>query len=204
MFLPEPTALGLIESCQAISSMTSLTARSLASLQFLYPSSSSFPDLLQGNSGRHPPSNRQNQQFQQKTDFVVRGQIRYTVVDSQCTPVELASISLVFPISHHDNRCCEKRGMEGIMQETENSGQVDSRGGFSLHKHFRAKGSPFCSEIVCKSLSNDKCSCEVQNRQHPCSSLHQSLRENKVCAGGGQLPVKAKYTCASPVYRYNR
>ena len=34
--------------------------------EFLSPCSSSFPDLLQGNSGRHQPSNRQNQQFQQK------------------------------------------------------------------------------------------------------------------------------------------
>ena len=59
--------------------------------EFLSPGSSSCPDLLQGNSGRHPPSNRQNQQFQQKTDFVIRGQIRNTVVDSQCTPVEWAS-----------------------------------------------------------------------------------------------------------------
>ena len=67
------------------------------------------------------------------------------------------------------------------MQETQNSGQVDSREGFSPHKHFRTKGSPFCSEIVCKSLSNDKCSCEGQNRQHTCSSLHQSSRGNKVC-----------------------
>ena len=67
------------------------------------------------------------------------------------------------------------------MQQTKNSRQVNSRGGFSPHKHFRAKGSPFCSEIICKSLSNGKCSCEVQNRQHPCSSLYQSSRGNKVC-----------------------
>ena len=67
------------------------------------------------------------------------------------------------------------------MQQTQNSWQVDSRGGFSPHKHFRAKGSPFCFEIVCKSLSNDKCSCEAQNRQHICSSLHQSSGGNKVC-----------------------
>ena len=67
------------------------------------------------------------------------------------------------------------------MQQTQNLGQVDSRGGFSSHKHFRAKGSSFCSEIVCKSLSNGKCSCEAQNRQHTCSSLHQSSGVNKVC-----------------------
>ena len=79
--------------------------------EFLSPGSSSCPDPLQGNSGRHPPSNRQNQQFQQKTDFVVRGQIRNTVVDSQCTPVEWASSSLAFPISDYNNRCCQKRGM---------------------------------------------------------------------------------------------
>ena len=84
-------------------------------------------------------------------------------------------------LSDHNNRCCQKRGMGGIMQQTQNSGQVDSRGGFSPHKHFRTKGSPFCSEIVCKSLSNDKCSCEVQNKQHTCSSLHQSSGGNKVC-----------------------
>ena len=147
--------------------------------EFLSPCSSSCSDLLQGNSGRHPPSNRQSQQFQQKTDFVVGGQIRNTVVDSQCTPVEWASSSLAFPFSGHNNRCCQKRGMGGIMQQTQNSGQVDSRGGFSPHKHFRTKGSPFCSEIVCKSLSNDKCSREVQNRQHTCSSLHQSSRGTK-------------------------
>ena len=50
--------------------------------EFLSPCSSSCSDRLQGNSGRLPPSNRQNQQFQQKIDFVVRGQIRNTVVDS--------------------------------------------------------------------------------------------------------------------------
>ena len=151
--------------------------------EFLSPCSSSCPHLLQGNSGRHPPSNRQNQQFQQKTDFVVRGQIKNTVVDSPCTPVKWASSSLAFPISVYNNRCCHKRGMGGggIMQQIQNSGQVDSRRGFSPHKHFKAKGSPFCSAIVCKSLSNDKCSFEVQNRQHPCSSLHQSSRGNKVC-----------------------
>ena len=49
------------------------------------------------------------------------------------------------------------------------------------YKYFRAKVSPFCSEIVSKGLSNDKCSCEVQNRQHTSSSLHQSSRANKVC-----------------------
>ena len=152
---------------------------------FLSPCSSSCSDLLQGSSGRHPPSNRQNQQFQPKTDFVVRGQIRNTgrntVVDSQCTPVEWASSSLAFPFSDHNNRCCQKRGMGGIMQQTQNSRQVDSRRGFSPYKHFRAKGSPFCFEVVCKSLSNDKCSCEVQNRQHTCSSLHQSSKGNKAC-----------------------
>ena len=73
-----------------------------------------------------------------------------------------------------------KRGDAGIMQHSQNTGQMDSRGGFSPHKHFRARGSPFCSEIICKSLSNDTYSCEVQNRQHSCSSLHQSLRGNKV------------------------
>ena len=78
---------------------------------FLSSCSSSCPDLLQGNSGRHSPRNRQNQQFQQKTDFVVRGQIRNTMVDSQCTPVEWASSSLAFPISDHNNRCCQKRMM---------------------------------------------------------------------------------------------
>ena len=67
-----------------------------------------------------------------------------------------------------------KKGDGGIMQQTQNSGQVDSRGGFSPHKHFRTKGSPFCSEIVCKSFFFDKCSCEAQNRQHTCLSLHQS------------------------------
>ena len=139
-------------------------------------------DLSQGNSGRHPPSSTQNQQFQKKkTDFVVRDQIRNTMVSSQCTPVEWASSSLAFPISDHNNRCYQKRGIWGIRQQRQNSGQVDSRGGFSPHKHFRAKGSPFCSEIICKGLSNDKCSCEVQARQHPCSSLRQSSRGDKVC-----------------------
>ena len=33
--------------------------------------------------------------------------------------------------------------MGGIMQQTQNLGQVDSRGGFSPYKHFRAKGSLF-------------------------------------------------------------
>ena len=85
-------------------------SRSSREDEFLSLCSSSCPDLLQGNSGRHPPGNRQNQQFQQKTDFVVRGQIRNTVVDSQCTPVEWASSSPAFPISDHNNRCCQKGG----------------------------------------------------------------------------------------------
>ena len=160
--------------------------------EFLSPCSSSCSDLLQGNSGRHPPSNRQNQQFQQKTDFVIRGQIRNTVVDSQCTPVEWASSSFAFPYSDHNNRCCQKKGDGGIMQQTQTSGQVDSRGGFSPHKHFRTKGSPFCSEIVCKSFSNDKYSCEVQNRQHTCSSLHQS-------SGGGGGGEQSLWVCAIKV-----
>ena len=53
-------------------------------------------------------------------------------------PVEWASSSLAFPFSDHNNRCCQKRGMSGIMQQTHNSGQVDSRRGFFPHKHFRA------------------------------------------------------------------
>ena len=84
-------------------------------------------------------------------------------------PVHLPPSSLIITTD-----AAKKGGWEGIMQQTQNSGQVDSRGGFSPHKHFRAKGSPFCSEIVCRGLSNDKCSCEAQNRQHTCSSLHQS------------------------------
>ena len=69
----------------------------------LSPCSSSCPDLLQVSLGRHLPSNRQSQQFQQKTDSVVRGQIRNTVVDSQCTPVEWASSLLAFPISNNND-----------------------------------------------------------------------------------------------------
>ena len=99
------------------------------------------------------------------------------MVYSQCTPVEWASSSLAFPISDHDNRCCQKRGMWASCKQTQNSWHVDSRGGFSPHKHFRAKGSPFCFEIICKNLSKEKCSCEVQNRQTPA----QSSRGNKVC-----------------------
>ena len=89
VFLPEPKVLDLIES--SIISDSKVFSKSSREDEFLSPGSSSCPDLLQGNSGRHPPSNRQNQQFQQKTDFVIRGQIRNTVVDSQCTPVEWAS-----------------------------------------------------------------------------------------------------------------
>ena len=91
------------------------------------PCSSSCSDLLQGNSGRHPPSNRQNQQFQQKTDFVVGGQIRNTVVDSQCTPVEWASSSLAFSISDHNNKkggwgaSCNKHKIQGRWTEEEAS-----------------------------------------------------------------------------------
>ena len=163
-----------------------------------------LPRPLQGNPGRHLPSNKQNQQFQQKTDFVVRGQISNTVIDSQCTPVEWASSSLAFPISDHNNRCCQKGECGGIMQRTQNSGQVDSRGGFSPHKHFRAKGNLFCSEIVCKSLSNDKCSCEVQNRQHPCSSLRQSSRGNKLCGSVQSSSGALEVMSASSDYSLRR
>ena len=69
-------------------------------------------------------------------------------------------------------------GGGGITQQTQNLGQVDSRGDTSPHKHFKAKGSPFCSEIICKILSSDKCSCKVQNRQYPCSNIHQSSKES--------------------------
>ena len=185
VFLPEAKVFDLIESCRAILSMTSLTARSLASFQGKMSSClhAVLPALtcyraIQADT--HQATGKTNN-FSKKTDFVVRGQIKNTVVDSQCTPVKWASSSLAFPISVYNNRCCHKRGMGGIVQQIQNSGQVDSRGGFSPHKHFKAKGSPFCSVIVCKSLSNDKCSFEVQNRQHPCSSLHQSSRGNKVC-----------------------
>ena len=167
VLLPEPKLLDLIESCQAILSLTSLTARSLASLQGKMSSclhavlpAPTFYRAIQADI--HQAIGKTNN-FSKKTDFVVRGQIRNTVADSQRTPVEWASSSLAFPISDHNKRFCQKRGMGSIMQQTENSGQVDSRGGFSPHEPFRAKGSPFCSEIVCKSLSNDKCSCEVQN-----------------------------------------
>ena len=43
-----------------------------------------------------------------------------------------------------------KKGDGGIMQQTQNSWQVDSRGGFSPHKHFRAKGSPFALKSFAK------------------------------------------------------
>ena len=168
--------------------MKSLTAKYLASLQgkkslclhAVFPASTFFRAIP---ADIHQAIGQTNN-FSKKNNFVVRGQIRNTVVDSQCTPVEWASSSLAFPISDHNNRRCQKRGMRGggIMQQTQNSYQVDSRGGFSPHKHFRAKGSPFHSEIVCKS-SNHKCAYDVQNRQHTCSSLHQSSRGkgNKVC-----------------------
>ena len=70
VFFPEPKVLNLIESCQAILSMRSLTARSLASLQLKMSSCLHAvlpaPTFYRAISGRHPPSNRQNQQFQQK------------------------------------------------------------------------------------------------------------------------------------------
>ena len=125
VFLPEPKVfrpdgimsgnfINEISDCKIFS-------KSSREDEFLFPCSSSCSNLLQGNSGRHPPNNRQNQQFQQKTDFVVIGQIRNTVVDSQCTPVEWASSSLAFPFSDHNNRCCQERGMGG--------------GGASCNKH---------------------------------------------------------------------
>ena len=128
VFLPEPKFLDLIESCQAILSMTSLTARYLTSLQ---GEGSSYlhavrpaPTFYRAIQADIHQAIRKNQQFQQKNDFVVRDQIRNTVVDSQCMSVEWESSSIAFPISDHNNRCC-------------------------------------------KSLSNDKCSCGVQNRHHP-------------------------------------
>ena len=184
VFLLELKVLDLIESCQASLSMTSLTARSLASLQGKMSSclhavlpAPTFYSAIQADI--HQAIGKTSN-FSKKLILSSEAKSEI-VVNSQCTPVEWASCSLAFPISDHNNRCFQKRGMGGIMQQTQNSGQMDSRGGFSPHKHLRAKGSPFCSEIVCKSLSNDKCSCEVQNRQHTCSSLHQSSRGNKVC-----------------------
>ena len=146
VFLPEPKVLDLIESCQAILSVTSLTARSLASLQGKM--SSCLHAVLPGptfhraiQADIHQEIGKTNN-FSKKTDFVVGGQIKNTVVDSQCTPVEWVSSSLAFPISDDNNRCCQKGGW-GHHATNTNSGQVYSRGGFSPHKHFRAKDSPF-------------------------------------------------------------
>ena len=80
--------------------MTSLTARSLASLQGKMSSclhavlpAATFYRAIQ--AGIHQAIGKTNN-FSQKTDFVVRGQIRNTVVDSQCTrPVHLPSPSLI-------------------------------------------------------------------------------------------------------------
>ena len=109
-----PKVLDLVESCQAILIMTSLTARSLASLQGKMSSclhavlpAPTFYRAIQADI--HQAIGKTNN-FSKKTDFVVRDQIRNTVVDSQCTPVEWASSSLASPISDHINRCCQKGG----------------------------------------------------------------------------------------------
>ena len=176
--------LDLIESCQAILSMTSLTARSLASLQGKMSSclqavlpAPTFYRAIQADI--HQAIGKTNN-FSKKLilSSEAKSEIQWWIVNvhqwNGC-PVHLPPPSLIITTD-----AAKKGGWGGIMQQIQNSGQVNLRGGFSPHKHFRTKGSPFCSEVVCKSLSNDKCSCEAQNRQHICSSLHQSSGGNKV------------------------
>ena len=82
VFLPEPKVL----------SMTYLTARSLASLQGKMSSClhAVLPDpifYMAIQASIHQAIGKTNN-CNKKTDFVLRGQIRNTVVDSQCTLVE--------------------------------------------------------------------------------------------------------------------
>ena len=131
VFLPEPKVLDLIESCQANFSMTSVifSKSSSSCLLAVFPAST-FYRAIQADI--HQAISKTNN-FRKTTEFVVRGQIRNTVVDSQCTSVEWASSSLAFPFSDHNYRCYQKKGDGVTMQQTQNSGQVDSRGGFSPH-----------------------------------------------------------------------
>ena len=69
--------------------------------EFLSPCSSSCSNLLQGNSGRHPPSNRQNQQFQKKKLILsseAKSEIQWWIVNVRLwngRPVHLPSPSLI-------------------------------------------------------------------------------------------------------------
>ena len=102
VFLPEPKVLDLIESCQAILSMTSVIfSKSSREDEFLSPCSVSCFDLLLGNSSRHPPSNGQNQQFPQRKLNLSSGaksEIQWWIVNVRLwngSPVHLPSPSLI-------------------------------------------------------------------------------------------------------------
>ena len=114
VFLPEPKVLDLIESRQAILSMTSLTVRSLASFQGKMSSClhavlpvPTFYRAIQANI--HQAIGKTNN-FSKKLilSSEAKSEIQWWI--SQCTPVEWASSSLAFPISNHNNRCCQKKG----------------------------------------------------------------------------------------------
>ena len=118
VFLPEPKVLDLIKSCQAILSMISLTARSPASLQGKMSSclhavlpAPTFYGAIQADI--HQAKGKANNFNKKKHDFVLRGQIRNIVVDSQCTPVEQGSSSPAFPFSGHYIRRCQNGGGGG-------------------------------------------------------------------------------------------
>ena len=151
VFLPEPKLSDLIESCQAILSMTSLIAMSLASLQGKMSSclhavlpAPTFYRAIQADI--HQAIGETNN-FSKKLILLseAKSEIQWWIANVRQwngRPLHLPSPSLIITTA-------AKREMGGIMQHAHNLGKADSRGGFSPHKHFRAKDSPFCSEIVC-------------------------------------------------------
>ena len=83
--------------------------------EFLSPCSSSCPDLLQGNSGSYPSSNRQNQQVQQKTNLSseAKSEIQWWIANVRQwngRPFHFPSPSLIITTD------AAKKGTGGIMQ----------------------------------------------------------------------------------------
>ena len=130
VFLPEPKVLDLIKSCQAILSMTPLTARSPASLQGKM--SSCLHAVLPALTF-----------------------YRAIQADIHQATGKASNFNKILILSS-EAICGQKGGGGGEVGGHHATNAKLGAGGLQRrpppHKHFRAKGSPFCSEIICKIL----------------------------------------------------
>ena len=171
--------LDLIESCQAILSMTSLTARSLASLpgkmssclQEVLPAPTFYraihADIHQAKAKPTISAKKLILSSEAKSE------IQWWIVNVHQwngRPVHLPPPSLIITTD-----AAKTRGMGGIMQQIQNSGQVDLRGGFSPHKHFRTKGSPFAMKSFAKvyQMTNAHVGLKIDNTSAQAYISHQ-------------------------------